>query len=827
MPDSNNDLSSRQLRLLWLLLVIFVALCHWEWLTSGLPIKGADISTYYLPFYNEYIRHFAAGRFPLWTNSVFSGHPIVAEGQVSLLHPLMHLLLRFCEHRAEAIFLVAHALIAATGMYRYARALGSSRYAATLGALALSTSGFFAVRTIQPNYYGALAYLPWQLLLVERLLPRGASPAWAAPLAAASALQWLCGHPQIPVFSSYLLGFYAFLRVLGRIGADERSEANYAALVKIGGALVAGLMLASVQLIPLALDVVRAQSERAGGVQASFSAFGSLPPWALLLPLLPALYGHNDLNVDVPYWPAMAGGKVASWETHIYFGAALLVLAVLAAWKLRRQPRTRTLALLGLLCVLYALGKFSPVFWVLHYLPGLNLLRVPSRAVGPLLVFLIALSALGLDWLRSGGEQSRRAWQRALRVGLFTGAAFWIVLAVGVRLAGPIALEKGVARSVAVEQAKLDQREHVHPATRERRLAYAAERPAAALEQIRQSTAIGPRLLSNFAFLALVGLLIGIWARAAGNERFFRVSLALFMLCGVELLWFNREFGAHATEVEQPFAPPAYKDALPPGKFFSALSAREVLGHGWEALRRRGPALASLIWDLPTPDGRTSMQPAQYTAMIEPLRGFDRSGAERLELISAGLPKLRLLGVTSVLTLSPWGKLDLPLLYEDTDVRVWQLPDPAPQAFITNAQGIDDAEGWRALMALEHPGDDARARYEAVLAGRFGSVESGSTEDPDYQRLQLDSPREAWLVRIVRDMPGWSVSVNGEEASITTLLGHFQGVRIPAGRSEVVFRYEPPSFALGARISALTALTLLGLLLWSWRRAAASPASAS
>ena len=79
MPGPDNDLSNRQLRLLWALLVGFVVFCHWDWLVLGEPIKGADISTYYTPFFEEYLRQFAKGRFPLWTNTVFSGHPIVGD----------------------------------------------------------------------------------------------------------------------------------------------------------------------------------------------------------------------------------------------------------------------------------------------------------------------------------------------------------------------------------------------------------------------------------------------------------------------------------------------------------------------------------------------------------------------------------------------------------------------------------------------------------------------------------------------------------------------------------------------------------------------------
>ncbi|MCB0218487.1 MAG: hypothetical protein KDH09_02230, partial [Chrysiogenetes bacterium] len=621
MPGPDNDLSNRQLRLLWALLVGFVVFCHWDWLVLGEPIKGADISTYYTPFFEEYLRQFAKGRFPLWTNTVFSGHPIVGEGQVTLLHPLMHVLLRVCGRHAVAIWLVAHALFGALGVWYYCRALGASRFASVLAALAMALNGFFAVRVIQPNYYATLAYLPWQLLLVDKLCARKAPLYWAVPLAAVTGLQWLCGHPQIPIFSNYLLGFYTLLRLLGRVGATEETRANWIALPKVAGALMAGLALASIQLLPLVMDVVRAQSERSAGISLAFSTFGSLPPWGVLLPLLPGIYGPEGGNAEVPYWLALSGGKVASWETHIYIGAALLLLAVLALWRMRARPSTRLLGFFVLLCILFALGKFSPVFWALHYLPGLNLLRVPSRAMGPLLIFLLPLAALGLDWLAKAGEEDKRSWNKLLRGALVLCIGFWIVLGVGTRTVGPRVLEKAIEISTSVEQKKLDARGDIHPATMERRLSYATDRPTHALGQIEHATGLNPLLLSNLGFLALVGLLIGVWARASDRIRFARLSVALFVLCGAELVWFNREFGIRGSDVEVPFARPVYAEKVPEGKFFSAISPREVLGGDWNLLRHRAPALASIIWDLPTPDGRTSMQPSEYMSIILPLRG--------------------------------------------------------------------------------------------------------------------------------------------------------------------------------------------------------------
>lgn len=121
----------------------------------------------------------------------------------------------------------------------------------------------------------------------------------------------------------------------------------------------------------------------------------------------------------------------------------------------------------------------------------------------------------------------------------------------------------------------------------------------------------------------------------------------------------------------------------------------------------------------------------------------------------------------------------------------------------------------------EHPDARALALYDAVLSGQVGTVSIADEGDPDRAELRVDSPTGGWLVRIVRNMPGWRAFVGGKEVPITGALGFFQGVRVPAGRSQVEFRYEPPSFYWGSRIStgaALALLVLLGLSLYRARR---------
>jgi uncharacterized membrane protein YfhO len=80
-------------------------------------------------------------------------------------------------------------------------------------------------------------------------------------------------------------------------------------------------------------------------------------------------------------------------------------------------------------------------------------------------------------------------------------------------------------------------------------------------------------------------------------------------------------------------------------------------------------------------------------------------------------------------------------------------------------------------------------------------------------RVVTDAPMLAVLSD--RHYPGWRVRVDGKDAPLLLANGVFQAAAVPAGASEVEFRYDPVSLKLGALIS------VVGLLVASatWVRA--------
>lgn len=101
----------------------------------------------------------------------------------------------------------------------------------------------------------------------------------------------------------------------------------------------------------------------------------------------------------------------------------------------------------------------------------------------------------------------------------------------------------------------------------------------------------------------------------------------------------------------------------------------------------------------------------------------------------------------------------------------------------------------------------------AHLASGAGRVEVKSYTANKVVMI-VEAEKADRLVLTDLDDKGWSVRINGLETDGVLVDSLFRGVDVPAGRSEVVWRYRPRSLEMGAAVSCLT-LTIL--LLWQVR----------
>jgi hypothetical protein len=169
---------------------------------------------------------------------------------------------------------------------------------------------------------------------------------------------------------------------------------------------------------------------------------------------------------------------------------------------------------------------------------------------------------------------------------------------------------------------------------------------------------------------------------------------------------------------------------------------------------------------------------------------------------------------------------------------IYAVKDPLPRAFFSGrAQWLPRDEVFAELrkVGAQDP-DRVRLGQEVLLEGA-ARTEGAPAYAParvvsdagSEVEVSVTAPRDGFLVLSDVLLPGWTATVDGEEAEIEKANGFARAVRVGPGEHSVVFSYSPRSFELGLWISGGSSIACLGVLGWAGlrrRRPRAPPADA-
>jgi hypothetical protein len=328
------------------------------------------------------------GQLPLWDPYLWSGSPLLSAFNAGAAYPATWL---FAVLPGALAWVANQALVevvAATGMLFLLRVLGRSWTAAALGAAAFTYGGFMAAQSVHLDVVEAAAWLPWAFGALDRIAhrPEGRSAApWVALLAGSLGLMGLSGAAEPILDGGVVLAVYA-------VWLWVRTPKRRLALV-VGGAtaVVVGLLLAAVQLVPGAL--AQAQSQRAVHDYAYFTS-GSMNKSLTLLGLDPLLFG------GVHQFPLSYFATYNLPEVSSYIGILpVMGLLGLLARRHRRHPEAPSWRIWYAIVVIGAVltwGDFTPLGHVLFHVPLFNRQRLLSRN---LLEVDLAVAVLFAAWV--------------------------------------------------------------------------------------------------------------------------------------------------------------------------------------------------------------------------------------------------------------------------------------------------------------------------------------------------------------------------------------------------------------------------------------------
>ena len=426
----------------WLLAICLgLLLLCWQWtgLLTGGGLVGGDTYPYFFPQKQLLSEEFAAGRIPLWHDRTALGYPLLAESQGGIFYPLTQVLYRLLSvHAAWHVSLLLHYWAAYVAAWRYARSQGLRQWSALLAALVFVYGWFPARSSLEWSIIGGV-WFPVCLWQTTRLLENPGLRRLSL-LAAAFALHLLAGHFALAFITQLtcLAVPVCHVLVVPSLSVAERWRAARTGLGWCSGALLTGLLLASVQLLPtLELrrasqrDGIRSEADR---TVAFNPAYGHLPPLYVTQLAASWWYWHSPEVVQsraMLRTPGACGADTNAVEAHLYLGLLPLGLCLLALnRRIRRQlPGSgwKIWLLLSAAALIYATGWLVPV---LGRLPGFGFFMGPGRYSIVSQLGLALLAGLVLDVILRRRSAVLRVGVSAAVAGITMVDLQWSALAV-------------------------------------------------------------------------------------------------------------------------------------------------------------------------------------------------------------------------------------------------------------------------------------------------------------------------------------------------------------------------------------------------------------
>ena len=709
------------------------------------------------------------GNLALWNPHVFSGTPFVGAFQSAMLYPLNQVHLFFSAPVGINLEILLHVLLLALFTFRWARGWGLSPAAALVSASVAAFGASVSLRVLAGalTVLATYAWVPLLLCSIDEL-SRRASLGWALVGGFATTMMLFAGHPPTVLMSALVVGLYC---VPAFVASRERSRfvACLAAMVLVSS------MLAGVQL-GTGFETLR-ESVRQGGMPFDFATSYSFPPENLLTLGIPYLFG-----TATPYTLSYYG-RWWYWDASAFIGMTPVVLVVLGAARRRAAGRGIAVAL-ATVCVILAMGRYTPAYAALYHLvPGFDLLRSPSKFMFFATLFLALLAGMGVDSLLTGQEarsSSRLHGTVALAVAglLLVGLGAWIGLA---------AADPGVWSPIQL-LARLNDREAFGPARLSRW-------GAAAASSVR------------LAGITCVGLAVLL---RLSQRRRWAVGL-IVAVCLLELLAFARAnrggvpanvlVGQRAQTVALYEAAGTSRvlERSPPSNIAMSAGGFSVWGYDPVVLDRYARFVARSqgfsIADLNNVRGR---EPLRHHPLLHLVRGRftvrePRTTRSRhvpavIEEFPGELPRFLLVGRYTIAS-GPEAILDTmeaPGFDPWTTVVLETTPDPLPAGAHVHGK----------VEVLEESTDDVLLDVEL---------------DGPAVLVVTDAYARGW--RVVARRGSGQQSYRIQPADLV-----LRGIALEAGHHVLRLEYAPLAYRLGQAVSALGCLISLVAVAWWWRR---------
>lgn len=693
---------------------------------------------------------------PLWDPFASLGRPFAADLVTAVYYPLNWGLRLLPESHSLNLSIVLHHLIAAAGLFALLRWHRLGILPATLGALVFAFGGLMVSFDNMINGLQSGTWVPWFILAFEVWCVRRTATAVAA-MAVLLGMSALGAMPELALFADGLAVACAVDR--WRSGAGPSLPRSLGALL---AANVVALGLYGVQLVPLI--EYTGHSSRMAGLSAAGVTWYSLRPLGLLAFLIPRRYVNagGQFHETAALWEGTVTEPL--WALTLYLGV-IVVFVVPALARLSRFQRWWW----GGICVailILALGKYLPGYvWLVERVAVFRVVRYPEKFQFVAHGLLSVGVAVGLE---SALREPARFRAVALTAALAAGAAVvarWLV-------AGPAW-------------------------------------PALVLAH-------------DLRLLALLFALVAVLAVAA-RTRPHAAGFAFVLLAAIDLYRVNGRL--------LPTMPWVTVQTPP--------RTLEVMQRGDDPLRIYGNCTGRPV----VPAFPDSFIQEQNLLMMSDssfyLIGnlYDPAAIllndhETLEELIEALPREQVAPVFAMLNVAyvtSFKDLHYPGLrmvqspHNPLEAYVFAVEPRTPRAFVpARLHPVRTQEEAIAhLRQTADPSAEVAVAADSMPPGLPASMD-GTVRMTAYlaEHIELAAQMRTPGLVVLSDtyFPGWEASVDGRPAPIVRANYFVRGVYLGSGEHQVVFRYAPRSYRVGAAVSGLTCGALLLAVAWTETR---------
>ncbi len=364
---------------------------------------GRDFGVFSYPVAYFHRACFWRGELPLWNPFNDCGTPFLAQFNTIALYPLSLIYLLLPLDWSLSFFSLLHLWIAGMGMYVLCQRWTGSRFGAAVAGLAFAFNGLSLNLLMWPSHIATYSWMPWVLWSGEHGWQKGGR--WLVGAVGFGVLQMLSGGPETILMTWLVLFALAGGQWLRNECPRMLSMGRFVTMV----ALVAAVSAA--ELLPF-LDLV-AHSERNQSYSTQDWSMPGLGWGNFLVPLLGCSLTRRGIYFqDNQYW-----------TSSYYVGIGIVLLALVAVWRVRWW-RVRLLAAITFLSLLLAVGQKGVALHTLKLIfPQLGVMAHPIKFVFLAVLALPLLAGFAVSELQQmiGSLDLRRGQRLVVGVGAATG----------------------------------------------------------------------------------------------------------------------------------------------------------------------------------------------------------------------------------------------------------------------------------------------------------------------------------------------------------------------------------------------------------------------